>query len=174
MVSIASRARVECLTAEVAGDRALLQESSEITFSDEHMEVGYSNHKMPFYLIASINQIPIKRALVDTGSSAKSYPTKHSLSSGNFREEDSGILNGSDRIQGKRQVHHRPHSTMAEGGSNSLHGLLPCGKNGSLIPCASGKTMVTYALISPVYLSLVCEGKVEWQSDTHSSRSITI
>ena len=73
----------------------------------------------------------------------KSYPTKHSLSSGNFREEDSGMLNGSDRIQGKRQVHHRPHSTMAEGGSNSLHGLLPCGKNGSLIPCASGKTMVT-------------------------------
>ena len=143
MVSITSTARVECLTAEFAGDRALLQESSEITFSDEHTEVGYSNHKRPLYLIASINQIPIKRALMDTGSSAKSYPTKHSLSSGNFKEEDSGMLNGSDKIQGKRQVHHRPHSTMAEGGSNSLHGPLPCGKNESLIPCAFRKTMVT-------------------------------
>ena len=35
LVSIASRAGIECLTAEVANDRALLQESSEITFSDE-------------------------------------------------------------------------------------------------------------------------------------------
>ena len=71
---MASRARVECLTVEVVGDRALLQESSEITFSDEHMEVGYSNHKRPLYLIASINQIPIKKALVDTGSSVNLIP----------------------------------------------------------------------------------------------------
>ena len=30
------------------------------------MEVGYLDHKRPLYLVASINQIPIKRALVDT------------------------------------------------------------------------------------------------------------
>ena len=41
LISIASRVGIECLTAEVASDRALLQESSEITFSDEDMEVGY-------------------------------------------------------------------------------------------------------------------------------------
>ena len=69
LVSITSRAGIECLTAEVANDRALLQESSEITFSDEDIEVGYSYHKRPFYLAASINQIPIKKALVDTGTS---------------------------------------------------------------------------------------------------------
>ena len=69
LVSIASRAGIECLTAEVANDRALLQESSEITFSDEDIEVGYSYHKRPLYLAASINQIPIKKALVDTGTS---------------------------------------------------------------------------------------------------------
>ena len=38
------------------------------------MEVGYSDHKRPFYLAASINQIPIKRALVDTGASVNLIP----------------------------------------------------------------------------------------------------
>jgi len=69
LVSIASRAGVECLSAEIPDDRALLQESTEITFSNEDMEVGYPDHRRPFYLAASINQIPIKRALVDTGAS---------------------------------------------------------------------------------------------------------
>ena len=44
LVSMASREGIECLTAEVIDDRALLQEASEITFSDEDMEVGYSDH----------------------------------------------------------------------------------------------------------------------------------
>ena len=35
LIGIASGAEIECLTAEVTDDRALLQESSEITFSDE-------------------------------------------------------------------------------------------------------------------------------------------
>ena len=50
-------------------DRALLQESTEITFSNEDMEVGHPDHRRPLYLVASINQIPIKRALVDTDAS---------------------------------------------------------------------------------------------------------
>ena len=73
-MSITSRARIECLTVEVAGDKALMQELSEITFSDEDMEVGYSNHRRPLYLAVSINQIPIKRALVDTGASINLIP----------------------------------------------------------------------------------------------------
>ena len=35
LVSIASGVGIECLTVKVANDKALLQESSEITFSDE-------------------------------------------------------------------------------------------------------------------------------------------
>ena len=35
----------------------------------EDMEIGYPNHKRPLYLAASINQIPIKRALVYTDAS---------------------------------------------------------------------------------------------------------
>ena len=38
------------------------------------MRVGYSNHRRPFYLAASINQIPIKRTLVDTGASINLIP----------------------------------------------------------------------------------------------------
>ena len=73
-MSIASGAGVECLSAEITDDRALLQESTEITFSDEDMEVGYPDHMRPLYLAASINQILIKRALVDTGASVNLIP----------------------------------------------------------------------------------------------------
>ena len=69
-----SEAGVECLSAEVTNDRALLQESIEITFSNEDMEVGYPDHKRPLYLAASINQIPIKRAFVDIGASVNLIP----------------------------------------------------------------------------------------------------
>ena len=60
LVSIASRAGIECLTAEVTDDKALLQKANEITLSDKAMKLGYSNHRRPLYLAASINQIPIK------------------------------------------------------------------------------------------------------------------
>ena len=39
LVSIASRVGVECLLAKIPDDRALLQELTEITFSNEDMEV---------------------------------------------------------------------------------------------------------------------------------------
>ena len=74
LVSIASGAGVECLSAEIPEDRALLQESTEITFSSEDMEVGHPDHRRLLYLVASINQIPIKRALVDTGASVNLIP----------------------------------------------------------------------------------------------------
>ena len=72
--SIATGVEVECLSAEILNDRALLQESTEITFSDKNMEVGYLDHTRPLDLVASINQIPIKRALVDTGASINLIP----------------------------------------------------------------------------------------------------
>ena len=74
LVSIASGTGIECLSTEVADDRALLQESSEITFSNKDMEVGISDHRRPLYLAASINQISIKRALVDTGAFVNLIP----------------------------------------------------------------------------------------------------
>ena len=37
-------------------------------FSSEDMEVEHLDHRRPLYLAASINQISIKRALMDTGA----------------------------------------------------------------------------------------------------------
>ena len=74
LVSIVSGAGVECLSGEIPEDRALLQDSTEITFSDEDLKVGYPNHRRPLYLIASINQIPIKRVLVGADASVNLIP----------------------------------------------------------------------------------------------------
>ena len=74
LVSIASGAKVEYLSTKVIDGRALLQELTKITFSNEDVVVGYPDHGRPLYLAASINQIPIKRALVDTGASVNLIP----------------------------------------------------------------------------------------------------
>ena len=74
LVSIAFGAAVECLSTEIIDDIDLLQESTEITFSNEDIEVGYPDHRRPLYLVASINQILIKKALVDTGASVNLIP----------------------------------------------------------------------------------------------------
>ena len=60
LVSIATGARVECLAVEIRADKAILQDTNEITFSDEDMQIEYSDHRRPLYLVASINQIPIQ------------------------------------------------------------------------------------------------------------------
>ena len=74
LVSIASEAGVECLAVETRANKAFLQDTNEITFNDEDMEVGYSDHMRPLYLATSINQIPIKRALVDKGALVNFIP----------------------------------------------------------------------------------------------------
>lgn len=74
LVSIASGARVECLIVETQSNRAFLEDMNEITFSDEDIEVGYSNHRRPLYLAAFINEILVKRALVVTSASVNLIP----------------------------------------------------------------------------------------------------
>ena len=73
-MSIASGAGVECLSAETRAEKAFLQDTNKITFSDEDMEVRYSDHRRPLYLVTSINQIPIKRALVNTSTLVNLIP----------------------------------------------------------------------------------------------------
>ena len=74
LVSIASRAKIECLTAETRSDRAFLEGTHEITFSDEDIKVRYPDHRTPLYLATSINQIPFKQALVDKGALVNLIP----------------------------------------------------------------------------------------------------
>ena len=92
LVSIASGVGVECLSAEMPEDRAVLQESTEITFSNEDIEVGYPDHRRPLYLAASINQIPVKRALVDTGASVNLIPLSTLQAAGISERKIQGCL----------------------------------------------------------------------------------
>jgi len=46
-----------------------LEITNAITFTDENMEVEHPDHRRPLYLMAIINGIQIRRALVDTVAS---------------------------------------------------------------------------------------------------------
>ena len=46
-----------------------METTSAITFTDEDMEVEHPNHRRPLYLMATINGVQIRRALMDTGAS---------------------------------------------------------------------------------------------------------
>ena len=46
-----------------------METTNAITFIDEDMEVEHSDHRRPLYLMATINGVQIKRALVDTEAS---------------------------------------------------------------------------------------------------------
>ena len=83
---------MEYLSAEMPEDRAFLQESTEITFSNEDMEVGHPDHRRPLFLAASINQIPIKRALVDTGASVNLIPLSTLQAAGISEKKIQGCL----------------------------------------------------------------------------------
>ena len=74
LVRIASGTGVECLAVETRADKTFLQDTNEITFSDEDMKEGNSDHRRPLYSVASINQIPIKRSLVDLSASMNLIP----------------------------------------------------------------------------------------------------
>ena len=63
---------------------------------------------------------------------------------------------------------------MVKGGPHSFLSSVPCGEDGGLISCAFREAMVAQTLIGPVYLSLVHEGKIEWQDNTHNRKSIAI
>jgi len=56
------------------------------------MKVGYSNHRKPLYLVASINQIPIKRALVDIGASVNLIPLSTLQAAGISERKIQGCL----------------------------------------------------------------------------------
>ena len=45
-----------------------------ITFTKEDMEVQYPDHRRPLYLLATINVVQVRRALVDTGSCINLIP----------------------------------------------------------------------------------------------------
>ena len=69
LVSIASDSGTHCLTAEAHASRAFLKTTNAITFIDEDMEVQHPDHSKPLYVIARINDVHIRKELVNTGAS---------------------------------------------------------------------------------------------------------
>ena len=69
LISIAADSRVECFTAESHASRAYLETINAIIFMDEDMEIEHQDHRRPLYLMATINSVQIRKALVDTGAS---------------------------------------------------------------------------------------------------------
>ena len=69
LMSVAADSRMECFMAESHASRAFVETTNAITFTDEDMEVDHPDHHRPLYLMATINGVQIRRALVDTGAS---------------------------------------------------------------------------------------------------------
>ena len=67
-MAIAADSGAHCFTAETHASRAFLEITNAITFTDEDIEVQYPDHRHPLYLSATINEVQVRRALVDTGS----------------------------------------------------------------------------------------------------------
>ena len=73
-MSIAAESGTHCFTAEAHASRAFLETTNAITFTDEDMDVPYPDHRRPLYLAATINEVQVRRALVDTGSCINLVP----------------------------------------------------------------------------------------------------
>ena len=69
LMSIAADSGMECFTTESHASQAFLETTNAITFTDEDMEVKHLDHHKPLYLMATINSVQIRRALVDIGLS---------------------------------------------------------------------------------------------------------
>ena len=69
LMGIAADSGMECFTTESHANQAYLEITNAITFTDEDMEVKHPGHHRPFYLMATINGVQVRRALVDTGAS---------------------------------------------------------------------------------------------------------
>ena len=73
-VSISSDSRTHYLTVKAHASRAFLETTNAITFIDEDMEVQYPDHSRPLYVATWINDVHIRRALVDIDASLNLVP----------------------------------------------------------------------------------------------------
>ncbi|EXC28861.1 Retrovirus-related Pol polyprotein from transposon 17.6 [Morus notabilis] len=74
LMKILAEHRPQCYVSEAQASRAFLESTNSVTFTNEDMEVAYADHKRPLYLEVQINDVHVRRALVDTGSSVNIIP----------------------------------------------------------------------------------------------------
>ncbi|CAL8992530.1 unnamed protein product [Prunus brigantina] len=71
-MNISAESNPHCFAAQP--QRSFLENDNSIVFTDEDMEIPYPDHRRPLYLEGQINDVFIRRALVDTGSSVNILP----------------------------------------------------------------------------------------------------
>jgi len=86
---------------EAHASRAFLETTDAVTFTDEDMEVQYPDHKRPLYVPAMINEVHVRRALVDTSSSLNILPLSTLVAVGISQKKNTRIANGDYRIRGR-------------------------------------------------------------------------
>ena len=91
IVNIAAGSGSQCYTAEAHASRAFLEITNAVTFTDENMEVLYLDHQKPLYMAAMINDVHIRRALVETGASLNLIPASTLDAVGISRKKIQGI-----------------------------------------------------------------------------------
>ena len=75
LVSIATNFGTHCHIVEAHANQAFLEPTNAITFIDEDMEVQHLDHSRSLYVAAQINDVHIRMALVDIGTSLNLVPT---------------------------------------------------------------------------------------------------
>jgi hypothetical protein len=91
IVNIVAGSGSQCYTAEAHASRAFLETTNAVTFTDEDIEVQYLDHRKLLYVAAMINDIHIRRALVDTGASLNLILTSTLDVAGISRKKIQGI-----------------------------------------------------------------------------------
>ena len=76
LVSIAANFGTHCLTAEAHASRAFLKTTNAITFINEDIQVKHPNHSRPLYVAAQVNDVHIRRALVNINASLNLVPPR--------------------------------------------------------------------------------------------------
>ncbi|KAK9951371.1 hypothetical protein M0R45_006818 [Rubus argutus] len=74
LMRVSEEYRPQCFTAEVERTMSMLENDNAIIFTNTDMGVPYPDHRRPLYLEAQINDVFVRRALVDTGSSLNIVP----------------------------------------------------------------------------------------------------
>uniref|UniRef100_A0A2N9FW41 Integrase catalytic domain-containing protein n=1 Tax=Fagus sylvatica TaxID=28930 RepID=A0A2N9FW41_FAGSY len=109
IMAIAAESKAHCFTVETHASCAFLETTTAITFTDENMDVQYPDHWRPLYFSATINEVQMRRALVDTGLTrfhvmdsvvpyhillGRPWLHKHQLVSSTYYQCVKGRLNG--------------------------------------------------------------------------------
>ena len=80
-----------CFIAEAHVSRAFLETTNAVTFTNEDMEVQYPDHKRPLYVSSMINEVHVRRALIDIGLSLNLIPLSTLIATGISRRKIQGL-----------------------------------------------------------------------------------